>query len=231
MLEHDEFDLILRDVEDIHMDIKNKHDNNLLLFEEYKIETLMNSSSNLNIIEPNGKGKTTKITKEYADNEENETAVKEKDSKDKEAIFLDEVNAKFKGPGMHILFGTNQRDGLPVVWEPNNTDVLFHTNMGIIGTMGTGKTQFTKSLITQLYRDQSKNVGGEPLGILIFDYKGDYNESKKDFMEATHANILKPYQIPFNPLALIKSMCFNHSCESLRYMLFLSFPITAGAHS
>lgn len=209
MLEHDEFDLILRDVEDIHMDIKNKHDNNLLLFEECKIETLMNSSSNLNIIEPNGKGKTTKITKEYDDNEENETAVKEKDSKDKEAIFLDEVNAKFKGPGMHILFGTNQRDGLPVVWEPNNTDVLFHTNMGIIGTMGTGKTQFTKSLITQLYRDQSKNVGGEPLGILIFDYKGDYNESKKDFMEATHANILKPYQIPFNPLALIKSKVFK----------------------
>lgn len=209
MPEHDEFDLILRDVEDIHMDIKNKHDNNLLLFDECKIETLMNSSSNFNIIELNGKGKTTKITKEYDDNEENEMAVKVKESKEKEAIFLDEVNAKFKGPGMHIMFGTNQRDGLPVVWEPNNTDVLFHTNMGIIGTMGTGKTQFTKSLITQLYRDQSKNVGGEPLGILIFDYKGDYNESKKDFMEATHANILKPYQIPFNPLALIKSKVFK----------------------
>ena len=42
--------------------------------------------------------------------------------------------------------------------------------------MGTGKTQFTKSLIAQLYREQGKNVEGLPIGILIFDYKGDYNK-------------------------------------------------------
>lgn len=54
--------------------------------------------------------------------------------------------------GMKILFGTNLQNGENVLWEPNNTDVLFHTNTGIIGTMGTGKTQFTKSLITQLYQ-------------------------------------------------------------------------------
>ena len=55
---------------------------------------------------------------------------------------------------------------------------VFHTNTGIIGTMGTGKTQFTKSLITQLYREQRRNFDGSPMGILIFDYKGDYNSSK-----------------------------------------------------
>ena len=75
--------------------------------------------------------------------------------------------------------------------------------------MGTGKTQFTKSLITQLYRDQSFNVGDEPLGILIFDYKGDYNESKEDFINATQATVLKPYHLPFNPLALTKSKVFK----------------------
>ena len=111
--------------------------------------------------------------------------------------------------GMNIIFGIDQQNGSTVIWKPNNTDVLFHTNTGIIGTMGTGKTQFTKSLITQLYREQKNNIGDEPLGILIFDYKGDYNESKQDFMKATNATVLKPYQLPFNPLALTKSKVFR----------------------
>ncbi len=37
--------------------------------------------------------------------------------------------------------------------------------------MGTGKTQFTKSLVTQLMRNQSCNVDGKPVVLLIFDYK------------------------------------------------------------
>ena len=47
------------------------------------------------------------------------------------------------------------------------------------------------------------------MGILIFDYKGDYNESKHDFIDATNATILKPYQLPFNPLSLTKSKVFK----------------------
>ena len=97
--------------------------------------------------------------------------------------------------GMQIVFGRNMISGQPVIWEPNDTNQLFHTNMGIIGTMGTGKTQFTKSLITQLYCEQNKNIGNDPLGILIFDYKGDYNESKMDFVTTTKAKILKPYHL------------------------------------
>lgn len=111
--------------------------------------------------------------------------------------------------GMQIVFGKDVASGMPVIWEPNDTNQLFHTNTGIIGTMGTGKTQFTKSLITQLYCEQNKNVGDAPLGILIFDYKGDYNESKEDFIKATNAKILKPYHLPFNPLALTKSKVFK----------------------
>lgn len=111
--------------------------------------------------------------------------------------------------GIVVQFGKNKLNGDPVLWEPNNTDRIFHTNTGIIGTMGTGKTQFTKSLITQLYREQSKNLDNIPIGILIFDYKGDYNESKVDFVEATDATVLKPYHLPFNPLALTKSSVFK----------------------
>ncbi len=111
--------------------------------------------------------------------------------------------------GMEILFGVDVSNGQQLLWLPNDTNQVFHTNTGIIGTMGTGKTQFTKSIITQLYRDQAHNFGGSPLGILIFDYKGDYNESKEDFVKATNAKVLKPYHLPFNPLALTKSKVFK----------------------
>ena len=123
--------------------------------------------------------------------------------------FVDEDTADHKKNGISVLMGTDIASGSGVYWYPNDTNKLFHTNTGIIGTMGTGKTQFTKSLITQLYREQNQNVGDEPLGILIFDYKGDYNESKLDFIKATDAKILKPYHLPFNPLALTKSKVFK----------------------
>ena len=110
---------------------------------------------------------------------------------------------------MRILFGTNLDDGSPVFWLPNDTERVFHTNTGIIGTMGTGKTQFTKSLVTQLYRSQRDNFDGRPLGILIFDYKGDYNETKADFVAAVNARVYKPCRLPYNPLTLNRPRSFK----------------------
>lgn len=109
---------------------------------------------------------------------------------------------------MEILLG-HDAQGQPLLWHPNDTDRVFHTNVGIIGTMGTGKTQFAKSLITQLYRARKDNYDGYPLGILIFDYKGDYNETKQDFVAATNARVLKPYRLPYNPLALNPGRSFK----------------------
>lgn len=101
---------------------------------------------------------------------------------------------------LEILFGSSIDSGQPISWFPTSTDKIMHTNTGIIGTMGTGKTQFTKSLVAQLYRNQADNVKGTPISILIFDYKGDY--IKQDFVEATNAKILDLYHLPFNPLSL-----------------------------
>ena len=42
----------------------------------------------------------------------------------------------------------------------------------------------------------------DDIGILIFDYKGDYNENKADFMRLTNAKVYKPYHLPYNPFAL-----------------------------
>ncbi|MDE7432729.1 MAG: ATP-binding protein [Lachnospiraceae bacterium] len=107
---------------------------------------------------------------------------------------------------MKIIFGTKQNDE-ELIWQPNDTNLIMHTNTGIIGTMGTGKTQFTKSLITQVYRESTNNIGGQPVGILIFDYKGDYNAQKTDFIEATNANVYSLFHLPYNPLSIIVGNC------------------------
>ncbi|MBY8961808.1 DNA phosphorothioation-dependent restriction protein DptH [Flavobacterium sp. D11R37] len=102
--------------------------------------------------------------------------------------------------GMKIAFGTEVNYQHPVFWEPNNTDKVLHTNTGIIGTMGTGKTQFTKSVITQLFKSAKMNPGNQGIGVLIFDYKGDY--IKEDFVKATDAKVYEPHRLPYNPLSL-----------------------------
>lgn len=129
---------------------------------------------------------------------------------------------------IQILFGVNERNNKEIYWYPNDTNKVFHTNTGIIGTMGTGKTQFTKSMITQIYRESKYNVGGKDIGILIFDYKGDYNKSKTDFIEATNASVYELYHLPFNPLSIIKAknskpMLPLHTANSLKVTLAKAF--------
>lgn len=102
---------------------------------------------------------------------------------------------------MQIIFGTRKDDGKPLVWYPTDTNQTSHTNTGIIGTMGTGKTQFTKSLITQMYREQDFNVDSMPIGMLIFDYKGDYIDD--EFVKATNATVHDIYHLPYNPLSIL----------------------------
>lgn len=121
---------------------------------------------------------------------------------------VDDISSD-KTEGIHINFGVDLNSGKDLIWNPNNTNQLFHTNTGIIGTMGTGKTQFTKSLVTQLYRNRKSNFMSDDLGILIFDYKGDYNYLNEDFIEVTNAKVLELYHLPFNPLALIKTKVFK----------------------
>lgn len=129
---------------------------------------------------------------------------------------------------MEIVFGVNQKNNKEILWCPNDTNKLLHTNTGIIGTMGTGKTQFTKSMITQIYKESKYNLDGEKVGILIFDYKGDYNKSKTDFIEATDAKVFELFDLPFNPLAVIKSenskpMLPLHIANSLKETLSKAF--------
>lgn len=72
---------------------------------------------------------------------------------------------------------------------------LNQLNMGVVGDLGTGKTQLLKSLILQISDAAASNRGIKPR-FLIFDYKRDY--SSPDFVEATGARVVKPYRLPLN---------------------------------
>ena len=92
-------------------------------------------------------------------------------------------------------------DNYALDFYPANT-ALNQLNVGIVGDLGTGKTQLIKSLIFQLSSRASQNRGVSP-NILIFDYKRDY--SNTDFVEATGAKVVSPYDIPLNIFDLPES--------------------------
>jgi DNA phosphorothioation-dependent restriction protein DptH len=72
---------------------------------------------------------------------------------------------------------------------------LNQLNIGVVGDLGTGKTQLLKSLVYQITRQAKDNRGIQP-NILILDYKRDY--SSEDFVKATNARVIKPQNLPLN---------------------------------
>ena len=72
---------------------------------------------------------------------------------------------------------------------------LNQLNMGVVGDLGTGKTQLLKSLIYQISSAAQANRGIRPR-FLIFDYKRDY--SSPEFVAATGAKVVRPYRLPLN---------------------------------
>ena len=111
-----------------------------------------------------------------------------------------EVTEKPTAEAIRIVMGHTQMGNRDIVFEPNNTKMVSHPNMGIIGTMGTGKTQFARSVIAQFSKESVHNVGGKSVGVLVFDYKGDYKD--KDFLDAVSGRCYKS-NYPFNPLKLV----------------------------
>ena len=110
--------------------------------------------------------------------------------------------------GIRIVVGRARGGNQEVVFEPNNTKMVSHPNMGVVGTMGTGKTQFARSLVAQFTKESMHNVGGHPVGVLVFDYKGDYKD--KNFLEVVGGQCYRT-SYPFNPLKLI----YNEEAEGM----------------
>lgn len=102
--------------------------------------------------------------------------------------------------GITIRLGKD-RKGSPIIFEANNTTKISHPNMGVVGGMGFGKTQFALSLIAQFAKESEHNVDGHPIGMLIFDYKGD-DYSTEAFLKKVDGKCYS-FNFPFNPLKLV----------------------------
>lgn len=145
---------------------------------------------------------TSTIRTEEADSDTN--AVTEGQT----TTFKTAVNAaeaamfKFHSEGIKVELGINPTNNKKIYYEPNNTNKLTNPNMAIIGTMGTGKTQQALSIVAQLALQTKYNVGQTPIGILIFDYKGD-DYSKDKFLNIVGGTAHRS-NFPFNPLKLIR---------------------------
>ena len=98
--------------------------------------------------------------------------------------------------GIILSIGTTVDSFRPGEVQLNISDTrLNQLNMGVVGDLGTGKTQLLKSLIMQISDASEANRGIRPR-FLIFDYKRDY--SSPEFVKATGARVVKPYRLPLN---------------------------------
>jgi DNA phosphorothioation-dependent restriction protein DptH len=107
------------------------------------------------------------------------------------------VEPIINGGGGIVLSVGHSVDGFePRQLSLNISDTrLNQLNIGVVGDLGTGKTQLLKSIIAQLCSAGQNNRGVKPR-FLIFDYKRDY--SNPEFVEATGARVVKPSRLPLN---------------------------------
>ncbi len=82
----------------------------------------------------------------------------------------------------------------PRSFWPSNT-ALNQLNIGVVGDLGTGKTQLLKALIYRLAHTAHNNRGVRPR-FLVFDYKKDYTDT--EFVSAVGARVVTPHHLPVN---------------------------------
>lgn len=100
------------------------------------------------------------------------------------------------GNGIELLVGTTVDGFKSETRLLNLSDTnLNQLNIGVVGDLGTGKTQLLKSLVYQVASSAAANRGIKPR-FLIFDYKKDY--SSPDFVQATGARVIVPHHLPIN---------------------------------
>ncbi|MBQ4851930.1 ATP-binding protein [Pseudoalteromonas sp. MMG012] len=101
---------------------------------------------------------------------------------------------------LEVVLGHTIPNNEIVTWQPTNSAKTKNTNFGVIGTMGTGKTQCVKSLVSQLIFNENDNLDNKPIDLLIFDYNSDYVDEQ--FTKAVNAEVYDLLKLPYNPLSL-----------------------------
>lgn len=102
--------------------------------------------------------------------------------------------------GIRIRLGTQRKNQEPIYWTPEDSERVSAPNAAVIGGADAGNTQVMKSIALQFLRQRAGCSGGT--GILIFDWMGDYDESKNDFIEATGGRVRRLQKLPMDPFSL-----------------------------
>jgi hypothetical protein len=123
-------------------------------------------------------------------------------------------------PGVKVPIGEAIDGMAESMWLwPGNTD-LNSLNIGVLGDMGTGKTQLCLGLVNQLRRS-SRDTQPTTMSGLILDYKHDYQ--KAEFLNAIGGTVLKPRNLPLDLFGIAgeKSM-FEMNNKAMSFISIIS---------
>ncbi|MDW5266670.1 MULTISPECIES: helicase HerA domain-containing protein [Acidobacteriaceae] len=111
-------------------------------------------------------------------------------------VPVDQPDVVAVSRGIELLIGDPLDAFRPETRSLSLSDTnLNQLNIGVVGDLGTGKTQLLKSLIYQITTQTEENMGVSP-NILILDYKKDY--SNDEFVKATNAKVIRPKNLRLN---------------------------------
>jgi hypothetical protein len=113
-------------------------------------------------------------------------------------VVVDEAVQEFPVIGDGIRVGVGQRLSVPngplVDFWPSNTR-LNQFNLGVVGDLGTGKTQLLQGLVYQIWK-QARTQQQTSISGLILDYKRDYQTVR--FLGAVGGRSLEPVDLPLD---------------------------------
>lgn len=132
---------------------------------------------------------------------------------------IEESSRDGRFTGLNIEVGQWRRGllGEKLIFDPSDTRVN-QLNMGVIGDLGTGKTQFLRSLVYQLSQSAVGNGGVAPK-TLIFDYKKDYIDDQ--FVENINGKLLSPGEEPI-PLNFFSIPPGSNKTAHIRRAMFFA---------
>jgi hypothetical protein len=110
------------------------------------------------------------------------------------------TGGQIRGAGARFFVGTrlDSIGSASAEYWPGNTD-LTQLNVGVLGDLGTGKTQLLQTVVHELRRTTAETQEN-PFSVLILDYKSDFRSS--GFLDSVGGAVLLPKEIPLNVFAL-----------------------------